>query len=483
MHIYDYLCSMLSCSTSAEVTSIAGTMSGTLAPEFPSRPVRRDSASDIPISQNGLSDRYPSFFGYAPSRAPQQSSLCLQDDATRLVQVESSLVLGDRSPCSIQEYNPPIDGNTVDDSSYLVPDVLSSTINVPSSSKAKMRAAPFSEKGKTRLEESTSYDEHPHPQRSASTIPSPAVLRLRNAANGEEGRSGETSNRSRRDDSVLGYQQSDHLRLDTKPPKPVSKAAYLIPPEPVAQPGPRNTKPNGRVSSSALSLRGGGSDTEYPESKRPRPESARRHGLLSQPSMPSTTTTTTTITTTTPNNIATIHGIGAGIYNLPALPPRHLNRPPRHRRTTTTTLTITPATTFATLPPHLQLYTRAYLRGEPAAAWTHDLGDAPLMTMFLTLRACALLLCEAESPGLRRVVRDAALYARLRDGLSAHCLEGGDEFVRGVRGENPGFDERLRRPHERMRIVWALETVDFPRMMGEGGGGGGGGGGVGGGDG
>ncbi|TGJ83282.1 hypothetical protein E0Z10_g5501 [Xylaria hypoxylon] len=125
---------------------------------------------------------------------------------------------------------------------------------------------------------------------------------------------------------------------------------------------------------------------------------------------------------------------------------------------------ITPVAQFKFFSASMQSATYSYLAGDVATHPASDL-SMPLMEMFHYLRYSLLLLIESENPPLKDMMRSTAEYARFRDGLSASPLLPDSAFVVGVRGENPRLDGRLGIWWERMRIVWAFQTVDFPGLM------------------
>ncbi|KAI0114325.1 hypothetical protein GGR51DRAFT_577363 [Nemania sp. FL0031] len=211
-----------------------------------------------------------------------------------------------------------------------------------------------------------------------------------------------------------------------------------VPPETVIQPVHAYTHPNHSALKVVLSLRGGGDNggNESP-SKKLRPEGSGRYRL-------------NTLTTDTSTDK----------WSAPQPVP-----PPTNRTINPNRYFSNAFSTFQALPTYLQLYTQGYLKGEAAVGWATQLA-LPLMEMLERLRYCVLLLCEAENPTLRHITRSPGRYTMFRNGVSANCVaQDDDAFVQAVRRNHPNLDRRLRRPHERMRILWALRTVDFPKLM------------------
>ncbi|KAI0467647.1 hypothetical protein F4859DRAFT_493142 [Xylaria cf. heliscus] len=255
-------------------------------------------------------------------------------------------------------------------------------------------------------------------------------------------------------DQVSEPQQPDHPVSKTEVQQAIAQAIHSMPARTTtkAVPVPEHATTHG-ISDVVVSLRGGGLDSDWPQPKKHQPETRRpiQGLLLTRPSPP------------------VGDDDGPQDDDDGAMP---ASTPPRFPGSVTTTKRKAtyfdpPFTSFRALPTEVKLSTLSYLRGEPVMEWARNLG-LPLMDMFWYFRCCVLLLCEDENSGLSAVLHDPVAYARFRDGLNPNFLAPDDDFVQSVRAQNRCLDVRLQDPYQRLRLVFAFRTVDFPAIMEEG---------------
>jgi hypothetical protein len=198
-----------------------------------------------------------------------------------------------------------------------------------------------------------------------------------------------------------------------------------------------------------LSLRGGGGGIGWSQSKRP---STDRSGLHCFSSLSSSR--------------RAIDGTPSSSPNIKPTPPHPILLPDNLTNTETTkSFSEIVFSSFDNLLPSVQMATDCYIRGEVVTGLAQSM-HMPLMDLFLHLRLCVLLLCESENPRFQEITRSSTKYAMFRNGLNKNFLEKDDQFVRKVRAENPKLDLRLNRWSERLRIVFAFQTINFPAIMG-----------------
>ncbi|KAI3319545.1 hypothetical protein HD806DRAFT_548118 [Xylariaceae sp. AK1471] len=248
-------------------------------------------------------------------------------------------------------------------------------------------------------------------------------------------------------DIVPHSQESKDSLPNTKLPQPVTTKTLGIPTQTAVETVFIKTRLDMGGLDVMLSLRGGGGDISWLQPKKLGTDK-------SGPYRFSSLSLSRGVTDEDPSSLSTLE----------PTPPRVLSSDNRINTKTTKQRSRVAFSSFENLRPSVQSATQGYLRGEAMTDSTENM-DMPLMDMFLHLRLCVLLLCEYENPLLHKITRSPTKYAMFRDGLNKNFLEKDDDFVRKARAENPKLNLRLNRLSERLRIVFAFQTVNFPAIM------------------